>query len=276
MSPHLDALLAGPLGSSLQARATSGDLELPVLPTSATQVLALCNGDSCDARELASKIESDQSLTGHVLRVSNSAVYAPNEPIISLSQAVARLGLSSLCEITLAVAVRGKVFNAPGFQKTLERLWKHSAVSAAFSKEIARTLRKNVEGAFLCGLLGNIGKPVALQLLIDVWKEAGVSEPLGIELAEDVMTHFNGVLGGTLLRSWDFAPWMQAAVEFAHEPEAAGEFVDQARMTYLANQLADWALEIGDATEESLASLPVVAELEIYEDDFEDLLALKD
>ncbi|MFT5283987.1 MAG: HD-like signal output (HDOD) protein [Planctomycetota bacterium] len=276
MSPHLDALLAGPIGSSLQARATSGELELPVLPTSASQVLALCNGDSCDARELASKIESDQSLTGHVLRVSNSAVYAPNEPIISLSQAVARLGFSSLCEITLAVAVRGKVFNVPGFQPTLERLWKHSAVSGAFSKEIARTLRKNVEGAFLCGLLHDIGKPVVLQLLIDVWKEAGVSEPLEIDLAEEVMDHFNGVIGGALLQSWNFAPWMQAAVEFAHNPNAAGEFLHQAQMTHLANELANWALEIGDATEESLASLPVVAELEIYEDDFDQLLARKD
>ena len=276
MSPQLDALLAGPIGFSLQARAASGDLELPVLPNSATEVLGLCNGDSCDARELASKIESDQSLTGHVLRVANSAVYAPNEPIVSLSQAVARLGFSSLCEITLAVAVRGKVFNVPGFQKTLEQLWKHSAASAAFSKEIARTLRKNVEGAFLCGLLHDIGKPVALQLLIDVWKEADVDEPLEQELVEAVMQRFNGVLGGALLGSWDFAPWMQAAVEFAHDPESAGEFKDQARMTFLANQLADWALDLGDWTEDSLASLPVVAELEIYEEDFEQLLARKD
>lgn len=276
MSLNLDALISGPIGLSLQARAQSDDLDLPMLPHSATEVLALCNGDDCDARDLALKIERDQSLAGHVLHVSNSAAYAPNEPIVSLSQAVARLGFGAICEISIAVAVKGKVFDVPGFEGTLSSLWRHSAVSGFYAKEIARVLRKNVEGAFLCGLLHEVGKPVALQLLMDAWREAGVDEPLEQALAEGVMDRFGGVLGGTLLAKWDFAPWMQAAVEYCHDLDGAGQFREQAMMTQLANRLASWTLGSSEDTAEDLARLPLVAELEIYEDDFAALLAKRE
>ena len=276
MSLNLDALISGPIGLSIQAQAKSDDLDLPVLPNSAAEVLALCNGSDCDARELALKIERDQSLAGHVLHVSNSAAYAPTEPIVSLSQAVARLGFGTVCEISIAVAVKGKVFNVPGFESTLAELWRHSAASGFYAKEVARVLRKNVEGAFLCGLLHEVGKPVALQLLVDAWVEAGVDEPLDAEVAEGVMDKFGGILGGTLLSKWDFAPWMQAAVEYCHDADSAGQFREQAMMTGLASRLTHWALASSDDTAEDLARLQIVADLEIYENDFEELLAMKD
>ena len=41
----------------------------------------------------------------------------------------------------------------------------------AFAKEIARMRRANVESAFLCGLLHDIGKPVILQALADLQRD---------------------------------------------------------------------------------------------------------
>ncbi len=276
MSLNFDALLAGPVGLTIQAHTQSNDLDLPVLSGSVTEILALCNGAECDARELGKKLERDQSLAGHVLHVSNSAAYAPNEPIVSLSQATARLGFSTICEIAIAVSVKGKVFDVPGFDSTLSALWTHAAVSGFYAKEVARTLRKNVEGAFLCGLLHGVGKPVALQLLVDAWSEADVDEHLDDEIAEAMMNQFGGTFGGVLLGKWDFAPWIQAAVEFCHDADSAGPFREQAMMTGLASHLASWALGNSDETAESLSEMKIVADLEIYEKDFESLLAIKD
>ena len=65
-------------------------LELPLLPQTAADVMTLCNDTSCDAVVLSALIQRDQALAAHTLHVSNSAAYAPREPIVSLQQAVSR------------------------------------------------------------------------------------------------------------------------------------------------------------------------------------------
>ena len=64
--------------------------------------MSLCSEETCDAARLAELITHDQALAGHVLGVSNSAAYAPKEPIVSLQQAVSRLGSDTVCEIAMA------------------------------------------------------------------------------------------------------------------------------------------------------------------------------
>ena len=149
----------------------AGRLELPFLPTTATQVLGACNEGSCDARELSELIQTDQSLAGHVLRIANSAAYAPLEPIVSLQQATSRLGMQTMCEIALAVSMKGRVFKVPGYQTKVRAMWVHSAMAGCYAKEIARKIRHNVEGAFLCGLLHDVGKPVVMQGFLDILKD---------------------------------------------------------------------------------------------------------
>jgi HD-like signal output (HDOD) protein len=99
------------LSAALAQRARAGQLRLPVLPTVAVELLASVNDDNSDARSLAARVQRDPSLAAHVLRVANSARFAPKEPIVSLSQAIGRLGLATLREIVLSVAVKGSAFD---------------------------------------------------------------------------------------------------------------------------------------------------------------------
>jgi HD-like signal output (HDOD) protein len=100
------------LHGELIERIDSGSLDLPLLSDTAAKVMELCGDASCDARRLAELIQRDQGLAGHVLRVANSAAYAPTERIVSLQQAVSRMGLTAMRDIALAIAIRGKVFIA--------------------------------------------------------------------------------------------------------------------------------------------------------------------
>ena len=81
------------LTARLRDSALSGELKLPVLPAVAADVLACIDGDDCDAHSLAELIQRDPSLAANLLRVANSARFAPSEPIVSLNQAISRLGL---------------------------------------------------------------------------------------------------------------------------------------------------------------------------------------
>src|SRR6185503_16029782 len=140
-------------------RLDSGELELPVIPAAAASVLEACRDDENGARQVAEIMQRDPSLAGHTLRLSNSAAYGSTEPIVSLSQAIARLGLSIVSEITLAVALKGRVFSVARFDAQIRVLWVHSAGAGIWAREIARMRRRNVEGAFLCGLLHDVGRP---------------------------------------------------------------------------------------------------------------------
>ncbi len=263
-------MLPESIRASLAHHAQSGAIELPVLPDTAVQVLSICNRTTSDARELALLIERDQSLAGHVLRLANSAAYAPTHTIVSLQQAVARLGNETLSEIAVGVALQGKVFRVKGFDALIRSMWRHSAAAGAYAREIARATRKNVEGAFLCGLFHDVGKPISLHALAEICEEADVELDHGLAVA--AMDHFHGLLGGMLARRWKLAPWIETAAEHHHDYRRAKVHREEAMVTHFADHLAHWAL---GTREVDPFALEVVSDLELYGDDVERLLGAK-
>ncbi len=263
------------LHDELVRRIDSGALELPILSDTAAKVMTLCSEASCDARRLAELIQRDQALAGHVLRVANSAAYAPSEPIVSLQQAVSRMGLSVMRDISLAIAVKGKVFSVPGFEAELRELWLHSASAGAWAKEIARLRRRNVEGAFLAGLMHDIGKPVVLQAALDVYREA--QRPADAKALRTWLDEHHTRVGSALLEHWSMPDWMQAATLWHHDPESAPEeSLETAAMVCLADHLSHWSLGDGKSSEDAIRSLGVLAPLSLYADDLDELFGRRD
>lgn len=265
-----DSFAARKLRARLEAEVTSDDLDLPLLPDSAAQVLSACNSDDCDARGLAELISRDPSLASHVLRVANSTAYAPEEPIVSLQQAVSRLGIGTLCGIAVSVVAQGEVFDLPGQEARLEALWRHSAMTAAWCREVARLRRRNVERAFLAGLLHDVGKPIVLEALV------GLGRLAGLELAEEVIDEwideFHPEVGARLLEAWGLPVWVREAARHHHAPEEATEHADEVRTVRLADLMAH-ATDPDDAERlEALRGDGAVGALGIYVDELGELL----
>ena len=121
-------------------------------------------GDASDAStaELAQLIQRDVALAGQVMRVANSALYARRSPVVTLPQAIAWLGMREIRNIAFAVALKGQVFASAYFRAEMTDLWRESVITALFAQEIARLKRRNVESAYLCGLLHRAGMAVIL------------------------------------------------------------------------------------------------------------------
>jgi HD-like signal output (HDOD) protein len=122
--PHLS--IVSKTEGSFEAALTNGELYLPLLPRVSSMVIQLSTNEDANAQQRVQLIQSDPALAGHVLRLANSPIYRGASLFVSLQQATAWLGMSSICEI--------------------ERL---------------RT--NNVEASFLAGLLCCIGRPIVLQ-----------------------------------------------------------------------------------------------------------------
>ena len=148
--------------TELERRLSEGELDLPLLPTAAIEVGRLAADENPDLRRLADLIKRDQALATHLLRVVNSPLYASRSPIVSLQQAVTRLGAGKIREVALLIAFRVGVVQARGFEIDVKNVFSHATAAALFAQEIARATRRNVEDAFLSGLLHDVGRPVLL------------------------------------------------------------------------------------------------------------------
>ena len=226
--------------SAVWSRLNDETLELPLLPTVAGRVLSLARSQDTRAAELARVIHSAQSLVSHVLKVANSAAYGWNAQIVSLQQAVARLGFERIAEIALAVAVAGRLFALDRRKTELQKLWSHSVAAAFCAQEAACLLRRNTETAFLCGLLHDIGKPVVLEVVQTVEKSLG--SELGSEGAVLLMEEFGGRVGAQLAREWGLPDQVQEAIACRYCYEKASHYPDEAKTTCLADLLSDHML----------------------------------
>jgi putative nucleotidyltransferase with HDIG domain len=254
-------------------RLLSSKLELPLLPTVVWEVMELTAADDVDIRRLSELIHRDQALAGHV-RVANSPAYMARMPIVSLQQAVSRLGTRALGEIAFAVSLQSRVFDVPGYEDEVRNLWGHAVGAAAYAKEIARLRRSNVEGAFLCGLLHDIGKPVILQVVVDVQKAKGLTlDPAAVSA---IMEAYHTHVGSLIATEWALPPHVAESIAYHHDYLVAPTCAEAVMVTRLADCLSYHVLDPDIFDEESIRHHPVLTDLNLYPDAVEALLAKRD
>ena len=255
-------------------RIRTANFELPLLPEAAHRVMQASGDENCDARQLGDLIRRDAAMTGHVLRVSNSALYAPTTPIVSLQQAVSRLGMKKIREISVLIATQTKVFRVAGYDAQVRATFRHSLAAAAFGQEIARLRRWNVEDAFLAGLLHDAGKPVLWQLLVDVQKEQKVGVEAG--LVDDIVEQMHAGVASRLVESWKLPERLAETIAHHHRPREAPSAAQAAMALQLADDLAHFAAGPREVTEEALRAHPMLEPLNLYPDELQSLLQRKE
>jgi HD-like signal output (HDOD) protein len=259
--------IAGLLASKIALE----QIDVPMLPEVANKALRLTQDPDSTAAAMANLIQSDQSLAGHVMRIANSVAYTPLANLVSLQQAVARLGMGVMSEIALSASVGAKLFNTPGYEPYIAQQWQHALATGLWAKEIARTTRSNVEVAFLAGLLHSIGRPAVLQTILDLINLHEI--PL---LEEDVMaleSQYEHEASKMVINSWEMPSLVTAAVAHYPDYEKAPIAATQAAQINIAIQYATHMLHPDQVEEVDLLSSPALSILNIYQDEAEALLA---
>jgi len=229
------------LRERLRAR-VEGEIRLPVLPDTACRVIAACRDEHSDLRALAELVTHDQALAAHVLRVANSVAFAPKAPIEDLRQALSRLGLSTVSDITLALAIKQRAFSVPGHESRIRELWLHSAATACYAQEVAQVSHGKRDSAFLLGLLHDVGMPITMQIVCDIVRERA-TDPVPQATMEQAMSEFHCELGARLAQSWRLGPQVSSAIRYHHDPAAAKPLASVIEVVALADELAYWALD---------------------------------
>jgi len=250
-------------------------LEVPMLPEVAQKVVKLTEDNDSDASDMSTLIQGDQSLAAQVMRIANSAMYCPGGgSMVSLQQAITRLGMRHIGEIALAVSLNAHLFDAPGYEEHVMKILKRALAAGLWAKEIARSARKNVEAAFLGGLMHDIGRPVAIQSIVEI------SASLGVQLSSEEVYRledkYQGRIGLKVVRGWEMPATVCDVIEHvdnykqANKNQAlimivqAGALLAQTLNEENTDSLTDKAAALG--------SEDVLADLNFYTSDIEILL----
>jgi putative nucleotidyltransferase with HDIG domain len=134
--------------------------------------------------------------------------------------------------------------------------FRHSFATALFAQDIARARRATVDSAFIAGLLHDIGRPLLLQALIDLYRDAKLAPEREAILAAADEAH--AYVGGLLADNWALPPRVAEAVRKHHAPAGC----ELAMMVALADSLAHAALDGGEPVVTELA-----APLNLYPED---------
>jgi HD-like signal output (HDOD) protein len=209
--------------------------DLPTLPEVAIHLQKLINDPHSSARDVARIIEQDPAIVTKVLKVVNSAFYAPTSrtPITHLQPAIARLGFLAVANIALSTSVFGAFSRIarPAFDR--REFWKHSVcvgiVASLLNEYCADALRENIrrDSVHLAGTVHDLGK-----ILFERYANAEFHEAIATAQREDLPilkeeTRLLGMghdeAGAWLARHWSLAPEIEAVMRWHHDPLACPE-----------------------------------------------------
>lgn len=249
------------LVEDVRTRLLSKSYEMPTLPHVATQALALAQDEDSTAVQLSDLICQDQALAANLLRMANSPAFRGASAIVSLQQAITRLGMRTITELAVTICVKGSIFPKDSFSALSEELWAHSLASALFAKEVARQQRRNVEAAYLCGLLHRIGMPIVLKAIDEVCDKSNRPSEQEVRATLEALHQDVGLQASKL---WNLPSQVLATIRYWKQYDLAQQHQHVAAVVHLSSLLATSLL--AQQGFEEASDLPVLEALSMYPD----------
>ncbi len=212
-----------------------GTFAVPKLPEAAVRIVEL--RESANAQQLSDVIKADRALTLYVLRIAVSAPNRPAMPIVSLSHAVAWLGLDEVANMAFTLALQAKMLDVPGHQHKARRLWRHSLASALWSRQLALALGREPGLCYLCGLLHDIGKAVTLREAHELARWSG-STLAGADY-DAIVDEFHRAVAKCVVISWAMPAPIVAVVTHWNASIPADAGSSECDIVNAARRLAD-------------------------------------
>jgi HD-like signal output (HDOD) protein len=216
--------------------------DLPPLPEILINLERKVNDPDCDVMEISGIIESEPVLSGRLIQLSNSVLFGGGrENTEDLNDAVMRLGVKMVLDMAYSLKLPGLFSKPKGLNQLL--FWTHSLGVAYLTRSLAYMVKisqEEIEFAYLCGLMHDIGIAVFDHLIPEEYKEfLGTIKSSDITLAENEAETFgitHAELGARFIKKWwPVSPGLVEAITIHHDsPGKSGNVKHIAHL--LANQ----------------------------------------
>ena len=228
--------------------------ELPAMSAHVRELISLTRSADSAAYQLAKVILKDYSLTNKVLQVVNSAYYALEKPVTSISRAVTLLGFDAVRDLAMAIAIFEDFVRSGVEKEGISKVLARSFLSGLGAREIVRRKEIAVSGeeAFICALLHNLGRIIVCVYLPDRYGRVEELIAAGNERTAAEREALDGLdfetVGREIARFWNLGDTLIAAM--AKEPPPPRSPDDAAAclagLAALSNSLIDCVCDGGD------------------------------
>jgi HD-like signal output (HDOD) protein len=155
-------------------------------PQIAIKILELNARPDAQLKDYAAVVKTDPSLSGRLLKLANSAMFAQRKPVTSIDRACLLLGLERLKAISLGFQL-GRAAAAAGQSELSRKVWGQNVFRACVAAECAKLIAPTLTSeAFVVGLMMDAGIPLMGKLLgasyYDLYNSC--SSPATLYLAE--------------------------------------------------------------------------------------------
>ena len=203
--------------------------DLPPFSPIVTRLMASLAGEDVSFTEIGELIEKDAVLSGNILSLVNSAMYARRSAVTSVRYALSLLGVNKIRNIVLGMQVSG-MWNQSKCPQGLSmaRFNQHATAVGMLSDFVAQHVPVEYpEGAFVGGLLHDVGRlllglglPKEFAAALAKHQETGASL-VECEMQQLQFTH--ATLSGQVLKIWKLPDPIRVAVARHHNPEMGSE-----------------------------------------------------
>ena len=195
------------LSTILVEKINNDTLVLPTLPAIALKVRKAADDPDINLNAMGDVIGQDPSLSARMIKIANSAYMGRSVKVTSISQAVTRIGLRQIKNISTALAME-QLFVSKNdvVARYLQQEWANTVNIVANSMAvlqlyIARTKKRemSMDTMTLAALVHNIG---VLPILTEAERHPEVfANPSFLEVAIDKLA---GRIGASIMREWGF------------------------------------------------------------------------
>jgi HD-like signal output (HDOD) protein len=221
-APGPDEMLPEPLARQLQWLANTSFM----LPAAARKALDLARDPDCDVEEFLIVVRRDPKLAADILMLANTGGFATGQRILSLQQAVVRLGFRQCRNLILTAAFATLMTrSSPDQQAVRQRLWRHSFATAMLCQVTNRNLGLGFQGEEVtAGLIHDFGCFALASVfpeLCDACYGQADADPawmIGRETAVAGADH--GRVGAWLVRVNGLPEALELVVRHHHDPTA--------------------------------------------------------
>lgn len=193
---------------------------IPAIPSSAQRTFSLAVDPNSTAKDFIEVIESDESLSARILRISNSVYFDRGTPSRNIEESVNKIGLNELRCILNANSLPELL---PSNHPLRPQIWSNDIATAIIARTLSSSLAPALSGtAFLAGLMHDIGKLLLLQRTDGEYKKVTQLIQSGnydfCAAEEEVMAFNHCELGQLIGEKWNFTPEIITVIREHHRP----------------------------------------------------------
>jgi putative nucleotidyltransferase with HDIG domain len=217
---------------------------LPTFSPTAARLWQLLRDDRASAADFERVIRPDPSLCANLLRLANSAYFAPRQRVESVRQAITLLGLRRISELaTSAALARVLPRRLPGYGIADVDFWRHCVGVAVMAERLAPAVGLRApELTFTAALLHDMGKLVICDLVAQeqesILERSRHGETSFVEAEHEALGLDHAELGASVAAAWHLPEAVAAVARWHHLPNAATEGQPLVDLAHVADSMA--------------------------------------